>query len=513
MFLPAQSYSRDTLGLTPTTGGTETDMKTPTLALSSFFLAAGLSAGEAGGPPLYRFLVLQHPPGAIAVAPSALNDSGMTVGSFFNGATGFFDGLVWDADGVPTVLSDAHGFAILEGIGILSDGTIVGSGSLLSSMVPHASVIAPDGAVTLLPSLAGDAGVVSAAFARNASGLVVGRSALVPSPFWLSVANDAAIWEEGEVTSIGTLGGFFAEARDVNDNDLVIGRSNTATSDFARGFVWDPELGMREILPAEPGGLGHVSGLDQHDRIVGSATLGGTLRACLWPGPDEAPQLLPQPPGVSSSAATAIDSAGRIVGSASTSGQTRAVLWMDGEVHDLNALLEEPLPFLLTGAADLNEAGQILVRSEPVAELGIFDLILTPVPPLLAGEPASISLSSGGAQELRLDAGPPFAGVTYLVLGSLSGTAPGLPLGGLVLPLNPDTYLVFSLTNANNPPFEDTFGQLDRDGRAQAAFALPAGTSPGLAGLQLHHAYAVLDVSGPVQTLLVSNAVPLDLIP
>jgi hypothetical protein len=52
---------------------------------------------------------------------------------------------------------------------------------------------------------------------------------------------------------------------------------------------------------------------------------------------------------------------------------------------------------------------------------------------------------------------------------------------------------------------------LDAQGLASAQISLPPGSPPELAGLQLHHAFAVLDV--PLAVLEASNAQPLDLLP
>ena len=97
----------------------------------------------------------------------------------------------------------------------------------------------------------------------------------------------------------------------------------------------------------------------------------------------------------------------------------------------------------------------------------------------------------------------------YVLLGSLSGTTPGIPIGLLVLPLNPDAYLTFTLTSPNTPPLGNSLGLLDAFGEAAASFTIPPGSSPALAGLTLHHAYVVF---GPM-VVFASNPVPLRLVP
>ena len=123
----------------------------------------------------------------------------------------------------------------------------------------------------------------------------------------------------------------------------------------------------------------------------------------------------------------------------------------------------------------------------------------------------AISVSTGGAQNFELNAGVAHANRIYLVVGSLSGTEPGTPLGSSLLPLNiPDPWFDFTVTYANSPPLlTDTLGLLDSDGHAEAQLALPA-LSPSLAGLTLNHAYLVYDQT---TVAFASNAVSLTLVP
>ncbi|MEM7310083.1 MAG: aryl-sulfate sulfotransferase [Planctomycetota bacterium] len=129
---------------------------------------------------------------------------------------------------------------------------------------------------------------------------------------------------------------------------------------------------------------------------------------------------------------------------------------------------------------------------------------------LWTGATDSISLAAGGTVELELVAGVENAGRFYLMLGSAGGTTPGITIDGQTLPLNPlDPYFLISL---NSPVVTPALGVIDGVGRASANFTLPSGTDPGLAGLELHHAYGVFD-AGTGQVFLASNAEPLDLLP
>ena len=126
------------------------------------------------------------------------------------------------------------------------------------------------------------------------------------------------------------------------------------------------------------------------------------------------------------------------------------------------------------------------------------------------GDTDTLSAFFGGTQTLSLDAGPAAAGRTYLVLGSASGTSPGIPIDGLTLPLVLDTYTLAVLQGAGSPPFAGFVGLLDLQGRGTASLTVPAGASPGLFGLTLNHAFVVLDIPGFGTALSTSNAVPVE---
>ncbi len=131
---------------------------------------------------------------------------------------------------------------------------------------------------------------------------------------------------------------------------------------------------------------------------------------------------------------------------------------------------------------------------------------------LTAGAPF-LSLAAGGSQDLTLNAGPAFAGDFYVLLGSATGTQPGIALpGGLTLPLNFDFYTQITLESSNTVNFVNTVGVLSPSGQASASIVLPAVPAPALQGLNLHHAFLVSDSATTLFTA-VSNAVRLDLIP
>jgi hypothetical protein len=131
-----------------------------------------------------------------------------------------------------------------------------------------------------------------------------------------------------------------------------------------------------------------------------------------------------------------------------------------------------------------------------------------------SGTPERLSVFAGGTQTLVYNAGPTFAGESYLVLGTVSGTTPGTSYSGLTIPLNLDSYLVYTLLNPNNPLLPASGGALDASGSAQLAFVLPPASSPSLIGLTAHHAGVVLRlVGGAIEVVHASQAAPVTLDP
>lgn len=125
----------------------------------------------------------------------------------------------------------------------------------------------------------------------------------------------------------------------------------------------------------------------------------------------------------------------------------------------------------------------------------------------LSADLGAVSVGSGGSQHLDFHPGAPFAGQVYFVLGSLSGYAPGFPIGGTHVPLQPDFYTNFTLSAPNSAWLVGTLGALDAAGTAQATIVVPPQLALPLAGFTLHHAALAIDNALVVSHA--SNPVPL----
>jgi len=131
------------------------------------------------------------------------------------------------------------------------------------------------------------------------------------------------------------------------------------------------------------------------------------------------------------------------------------------------------------------------------------------MPKLMDGQPDKVRLSTGGTQVLNLAAGSSQGNRSYWVLGSLSGTFPGITVGPVTLPLNPDELTLLSVARPNQA-ISGSKGQLDATGAAAAKIVVPTGLPTDLIGLRMHTAFVTY--SGTA-FYLASNPASLTLVP
>ena len=195
-----------------------------------------------------------------------------------------------------------------------------------------------------------------------------------------NLSRHAALWRDGSITDLGTLGGPISNSSVTwnvkNTAGIIVGISQTLTpeplgewwSSFAfyggpnnigfinLGFVW--EQGQMRGLPTFPGGNnGFATGANNLGQVVGWAENGVhdpmccchqvlQFRPAVWElGPPDQIHDLPLIPADTSGAATAINDNGQIVGISGICDQAvgrhtakHAVLWENGGVTDIGNL-------------------------------------------------------------------------------------------------------------------------------------------------------------------------------
>jgi len=118
-----------------------------------------------------------------------------------------------------------------------------------------------------------------------------------------------------------------------------------------------------------------------------------------------------------------------------------------------------------------------------------------------------IMASKGGTIGLSLNGDLGMAYRQYLIGASVSGTSPGIPVNGLILPLNWDVLTTYCFANLNSPTFDNFMGTLNQNGEGTASFVSPPIPLPTLIGMDISLAWISIKpidyVSNPVNILIV----------
>lgn len=164
-----------------------------------------------------------------------------------------------------------------------------------------------------------------------------------------------------------------------------------------------------------------------------------------------------------------------------------------------------PLRLATTGYAVVPGGPQDFTRSSTLWEFALPELLI---------EPPSVSVAAGGSFELRLRGAEQDPSTdAYLVIGGLQ-QAPGPLIDGLPLPFAAsDPYLLTTLLQANQGPFQNTAGTLTPEGNATATLTLPPGSPPTLAGLTLLHAWLRIELTPVPFVESITHTAQLDLLP
>lgn len=335
------------------------------LIVSSMMLVSGATHAETR----YRITDLGDLPGGedFSVA-SGISESGLVVG--WSAAETGTKGFLWDG-------------GVMIDLGELPGGPHVGGAfvSMAYAVNDAAQVVgvARDeetsrafrweaGAMTDLGDLPGGSSVANARDI-NSTGQVVGYSVgQEPGDFaygW------ATLWHAGGagIEGLGDLPGGRnnSAANAINDHGQVVGVSDAASG--KRAFLWEPGGAMVDLGDL-PGGEddSEAHDINNNGLVVGESQADEGRRAFLW----EAGMMISLGDlggALNRSMAYAINDAGHVVGlSNAPSGGDAGFIWdAENGMRNLNELIDPADPLLarsthiqLTGAEDINEAGQIV---------------------------------------------------------------------------------------------------------------------------------------------------------
>ncbi|MGH9370485.1 MAG: DUF3466 family protein, partial [Vicinamibacterales bacterium] len=191
----------------------------------------------------------------------------------------------------------------------------------------------------------------SAAYDVNANaGIVVGASRTAGN-----LRLRAFQFENGAMSAIVDWGGD-SVARGVNSFGDIVGDACTAGNGMCHGFLFS---GGVAINLGTLGGATVAADISDNGHIVGSSVISGTTRHAFMYLNGSLQDLGTL--GGASSDAKGVNHLGEVVGSSeNATGQTRAFLWRNGGMTDLNTMVPAGSGWVLQSAASISEGGQIV---------------------------------------------------------------------------------------------------------------------------------------------------------
>lgn len=135
-----------------------------------------------------------------------------------------------------------------------------------------------------------------------------------------------------------------------------------------------------------------------------------------------------------------------------------------------------------------NASGALPITALSISQAAPFAALKSQVTWVIVSQPAP--------QAFRLEVGDSIGDLSYLMLGSVTGTNPGVTLGGKHVPLNLDPYLMWCF--AGNPMLLGGLGTFSDANAfqvymADAWFVAPTGMPPSVANITMAHAFVVFD--------------------
>lgn len=276
---------------------------------------------------------------AYSLAPGSV-----AIGSFVNNDAHFHAVLFTSPE---TVLTNAGGFKEQVAFAADASGRVFGTSYTFGDLTPSAFIADSSGVSLLAPF---------AARASNSSGVIAGTSYAVDSG--LRYLPRAAVWNNGTLSVLGTLGGATGQALAIDDRGWVVGSSTTANEASSRPALW--KTATASDLGTLGGTVGQATAI-HGTRIVGhSQNASGVRRATLW-NIDAAGSVVSRIDlgGLSetaSSFALGMNSAGKAVGTS----KFHAVLFQNGQCVDLNTSIPPTAGWTLEKAWAINDAGVIV---------------------------------------------------------------------------------------------------------------------------------------------------------
>jgi probable HAF family extracellular repeat protein len=295
-------------------------------------------------PPTYSVTLIDLFEGDFANTATGINNQGQVVG--YSNAPGGNHSWRW-ANGVLEDIG-AIGGVVMRAQDINEQGHVAGYGN--DGDLDWVGWTWNGSELVTVPTFGGPG---SRLWAINDLGQAVGDAQL-PDGVW-----NALLWDGGVATNLGTLGGANSQAYEMNDSGQVVGFA-TRPDISARAVIWH-DGGITELEHPEAYPDSVAYDINDSGLAVGTAHVGqAEVVPAMWQ--DTALTLLPPIPGEQTvSFAWAVNEPGQIVGWSKPSFfETVPTTWIEGQVYDLNDLIEPGSGVEMTQAWDINDEGVIV---------------------------------------------------------------------------------------------------------------------------------------------------------
>jgi probable HAF family extracellular repeat protein len=372
--------------------------------------ALGLAAGPlCPGQPAYEIVDLGTLGGSVSRA-YGVNERGLVVGEAET-TGGRLHAFAWEDGQGMKDLGDLGG-RVSRAYGVNDAGAVVGEAEDTNG-ASRAFRWSAEGGMTALEV---PESIQSYAYAINGQGIVAGAAEFKDG-------RAAVLWSNGVGEALGGMSGRDSEAHGVNDGDAVAGSMEVPMSEapVSRGFVFYGRSSATDVTAIEPlrtNGNSAALALNNLGQITGSCeTEDGKSQVMLYE-PVRGVRVLDTRKNAVS-AGYGISDNGAVVGVmlSAEADDDHAFLWKDGEMYDLNELIDPDGDWIVLEARDVNEAGWIVghglldgreracllrpLRAEKLAELPTVRISI-PRPESMYREPALILVEAQASAESGL---------------------------------------------------------------------------------------------------------------